>query len=87
MAVDYVDKGAVKRRLDHLQESCSARRRRVPANVLEMFTLAKDLVEQPVAGASEAMDEDVVNNRVTLADALHRAREGGKKLRLSPLRS
>lgn len=55
VGVDEVDKGAVKYFLQHLQESCGSKKQRFPANVLVVFTLATNLVEDPNATATEMM--------------------------------
>lgn len=43
--------------------------------MLEVFTVAMELVEDQVASESEAMASDAANGGVTMVDALKRARE------------
>lgn len=78
-SVDEVDKGDVKRCLRQPQDSCCTKQRRVPANVLELFTLAKELDENLVANAPEAVRGDA---EVTMADALKKAPEAADKAKV-----
>lgn len=73
--VDEVDKRVIKHRLLQLQEYCHVRNCNDPANVLEVFTFVTKRVEEPVVSVSEAIKVDAANARVTMTDALQRARE------------
>lgn len=82
LGVDEVDEEAVKRRFQQLQESCLAKKQRVPANVLEVLTLPAELVEDLVASAPDMMEGDAANARMTLADVLKRAREEAEEAKV-----
>lgn len=73
--MNEVDKGTVKRRLQLLQEFRRAKKRRVPTNVIEVFTLKTELVEEPVVSASETNRNDVPDADATMTESLKRALE------------
>lgn len=70
-----VDKRFMNRRLQRLQKSCCAKQRSVLAIMLDVFTLATEIVKEPVAGASDAMESDAAIGNVTMGDALKRVGE------------
>lgn len=70
VGVGEVDERAKKFCFQKLQESYRTMKRRVPSNVLEVFTLAMKLIEEPVESTPEAMEGRVSNAGLTMADAL-----------------
>lgn len=64
------------------KEFCRAKKRRVPANLLELFIFAKQLVEEPFASAFEAMKGEAANAGMTMADALKRARKKAQNVKV-----
>lgn len=75
MEMNSVDKRAIISRFQQPQESCRARMQRVPGNVSEEFPLATEVVEDQVASASEALEVEAANAKVTGPDALEGACE------------
>lgn len=73
LAGDELEKKAIKRHLQELQDSFRAMRYRVPKNVSKMFTLAMELVKVPVASASESVSDVTDKGLAFMADTLMKA--------------
>lgn len=82
IGVDEIGQGAMKRRILQLQEFRRAKNQRVPANMLEVFILATELVEEPVTNVHNAMERDTDNTGVSMADPLKRVRKKAENAKM-----
>lgn len=73
--IDEFDKWIEKLRYQQLQESCRAKKRSIPVNVLEVFALATEMVKKPIARRSSTMKVYVANAGAPMADTVKTARE------------
>lgn len=71
--MNEVDKEAQNCRLQQFQGFRRSEKQRVPAKVIEVFTLTAELVEEPTASAPIENEIDAANVGATVADALKMA--------------
>lgn len=71
----------MKRRRYRLQNSCRRKRRMVPGNVLELFTLETELYERPIASAPGTIDGELADTKIAMADTLQKTHDDAKKAR------
>lgn len=69
-------------RHQQLKQCFCGKRQSFSVNVIEVFTLTTELVEEPVARAPNGMESDVVNAAVPIADTLKRAHENPQKAKV-----